>query len=263
MTLTTPGRTVRVEQLSGLSGDEAQRIGAFQNERMLSLLRTLDVGEWDAQTDCDRWAVRDIVAHLIGWAECFGSFKEFRHQFGASIKRRKELGNPVNAQNEQQVEDRRHLSVDELLERYEAATARFLNFRMKVGKYAHYVPYYDPSIIKFSNLGYISRVIFTRDTFMHRIDICRATGRPPIMARDDAILMSDVVRDWARRHDVDATIDLGVVGTFLAGRSGRATISGDAAEFSRVMTGRAAPETLSVKGDVEAARAWLAAGVPF
>jgi uncharacterized protein (TIGR03083 family) len=263
MTLTTPGKTVRVEDMRGLSGDELFHLGAFQNEQMLRLLRTLDVGEWDAPTDCERWAVKDIVAHLIGWAECFASFKELRHQFGASIRRRKELGNPVNAQNEQQVEDRRHLAPGRLIELFEASMARFLTFRMKVGKYAHYVPYYDPSIIKFSNLGYISRVIFTRDVFMHRVDISRATGRPMVLEAEDASLLADVVRDWARRRDVDATVDLGAVGTFLSGDPRRATISGDGAEFARVMTGRAEPTVLSLEGDVEAAKTRLAAGVPF
>jgi uncharacterized protein (TIGR03083 family) len=263
MTLTTPGKTVRVDDLSGLSGPVLNHLGAFQNQQMLRLLRTLDADEWDAPTDCERWSVKDIVAHLIGWAECFSSFKELRHQFGASIRRRKELGNPVNAQNEQQVEDRRHLTPDEMIERFETSIARFLRFRMKVGRYAHYVPYYDPSIIKFSNLGYIARVIFTRDVFMHRVDISRATNRPVVLEAEDASLLSDVVRDWARRNDVDATIDLGSVGTFLAGDSGRATIAGDGSEFARVMTGRSEPGALALQGDVEAATRWLAAGVPF
>jgi uncharacterized protein (TIGR03083 family) len=263
MTLTSPGKTVRIEDLRGLSGDELAHLGSFQNEQMLRLLRTLDLNEWDAPTDCERWSVKDIVAHLIGWAECFSSFKEFRHQFGASIRRRKELGNPVNAQNEQQVEDRRHLLPDEMLSRFESSMTRFLAFRMKVGSYAHYVPYYDPSIIKFSNLGYIARVIFTRDMFMHRVDISRATGRPMVLELEDAALLSDVVRDWARRRNADATVDLGSAGTFLSGNHGRATIKGDGPQFARVMTGRAAPEALVLEGDVAAATEWLAAGVPF
>ncbi|MGH2753197.1 MAG: maleylpyruvate isomerase family mycothiol-dependent enzyme [Actinomycetota bacterium] len=263
MTLTSPGRTIPIAELRGLSAEDSKWIGAFQNERMLRLLRTLDPDEWDAPTDCDRWSVKDIVSHLIGWAEFFSSGKEFRHQFAASIRRRKELGNPVNAQNEQQVEDRRHLSPDELIERFEGAMARFLNFRMKVGRYAHFVPWYDPSIIGLSNLGYIARVIYTRDVFMHRIDISRATDRPVVLEHADAELLADVVRDWAKRRKVDATIDLGSVGKFLAGAPHRATIAGNGVQFSRVMTGRAGPETLALEGDVAAATGWLAAGVPF
>ena len=263
MTLTSPVRTVRLDELRGPSADELLRIGAYQNEQMLRLLRTLDDEEWNAPTDCDRWTVKDIVAHLIGWAECFASFKEFRHQFAASIKRRKELGNPVNAQNEQQVEDRRHLTPEQIIDRFEVALTRFLSFRMNVGKFMHYMPYYDPSIIKYSNIGYISRVIFTRDMFMHRIDIACATNRPVPLEREDHALMADVLRDWARRHDIDATIDLGELGIFVAGQGGRARIVGDAPTFARVMTGRADLDALTLEGDVEAATRWLKAGVPF
>ena len=104
---------------------------------MLRLLRdTWTTEEWNAPTDCDRWTVKDIVAHLIGWAECFASFKEFRHQFAASISRRKELGNPVNAQNEQQVEDRRHLSPERDDRAVRKLDGSFLGLRMKVGKVA-------------------------------------------------------------------------------------------------------------------------------
>ena len=263
MTLTSPVRTVRLDELRGPSGDELLRIGAYQNEQMLRLLRTLDDDEWNAPTDCDRWTVKDIVAHLIGWAECFASFKEFRHQFAASIKRRKELGNPVNAQNEQQVEDRRHLTPEQTIDRFDSAMSKFLSFRMTVGKYLRYMPYYDPSIIKYSNLGYISRVIFTRDMFMHRIDIACATNRPVALEKEDHALIADVLRDWARRHDVDATIDLGPMGIFIAGEGGRARIVGDAPAFARVMTGRDTPDSLTLEGDVEAATRWLKAGVPF
>jgi uncharacterized protein (TIGR03083 family) len=263
MTLTSPGETLRLDGLRGPSGDDLLRIGAYQNEQMLRLLKTLEPEEWNAPTDCDRWTVKDIVGHLIGWAECFASFKEFRHQFAASIKRRKELGNPVNAQNEQQVEDRRHLTPDEIIERFETSMQKFLGFRMTVGKFAHYLPYYDPSIIKYSNVGYIARVIFTRDMFMHRVDIARATDRPVSLEREDAMLLRDVVSDWSRRHDIDATIDLGPIGTFVAGQGGRARISGDGPTFARVMTGRAAPDELKIEGDVDRATEWLTAGVPF
>ena len=49
--------------------------------------------------------------------------------------------------------------------------------------------------------GFLVDTIFTRDTWMHRLDISRATGRPmELTAGHDGRLVADVVTEWARRH---------------------------------------------------------------
>jgi hypothetical protein len=51
------------------------------------------------------------------------------------------------------------------------------------------------------SLGYGTDVIFTRDAWMHRLDLARATGRDPVLTADhDGIIVADVVAEWARRH---------------------------------------------------------------
>jgi hypothetical protein len=43
--------------------------------------------------------------------------------------------------------------------------------------------------------------IFTRDSWMHRLDISRATGTPMVITADhDGRLVADVVAEWGRRH---------------------------------------------------------------
>ena len=49
--------------------------------------------------------------------------------------------------------------------------------------------------------GYLVDTIFTRDTWMHRLDISRATRTPMVLTQPhDGRLIADVVGEWARRH---------------------------------------------------------------
>lgn len=49
--------------------------------------------------------------------------------------------------------------------------------------------------------GYLVDVVFTRDTWVHRLDIARATGRAMLLTREhDGRIVADGVADWARRH---------------------------------------------------------------
>jgi hypothetical protein len=92
-------------------------------------------------------------------------------------------------------------------------------------------------------LGYLFDVIFTRDTWMHRVDITRATDRPMILtAEHDGRLVADVVAEWARRHGRPFTLELhGPAGGTFAQRSEAADaehLDLDAVEFCRTLAGR-------------------------
>jgi hypothetical protein len=72
--------------------------------------------------------------------------------------------------------------------------------------------------------GYLVDIIFTRDTWMHRLDISRATTRSmDLTAGHDGRLVADVVTDWARRHAKPFALT-------LTGPAGGEWQSGDAGE---------------------------------
>lgn len=261
--MTASARPTKLDDVPGLNGVLARRAAEYQYTAFIRELKALEPQHWDAPTDCDRWSVKDVVAHLIGWMEAMSSFKELRHQVGAGFKRRKELGNILDAANEQQVEDRRSLTPEQLIARMEEITPGFVAKRARWGKVGRGVPIYDPVVMGATNLAYLFNVIFTRDAFMHRIDVARAAGREVLLDELDAVVLADVVKDWARRRGADATVSLDGVGFFVAGTGATATVTGSGAEFARVMTGRAEPSVLGITGDVPAATAWLAAGCPF
>jgi hypothetical protein len=91
------------------------------------------------------------------------------------------------------------------------------------------------------SFGYMSDVVVTRDSFVHRVDITRATGKPMTVTADqEGRLIADVVRDWAAHHGRPFTLRLsGPAGGAYRGGSGGDEIELDAVQFCRVLSGRA------------------------
>jgi hypothetical protein len=92
--------------------------------------------------------------------------------------------------------------------------------------------------------------IYTRDAWMHRIDLARATGRTPALTGDhDGRIVADVVAEWAGAHEQPYRLTL----TGPAGGSWSAGVDGeeiglDAVEFCRVVSGRAPGAGLLERG---------------
>ena len=89
-------------------------------------------------------------------------------------------------------------------------------------------------------IGFITDVILTRDPWMHRIDLARATGRELVLTADhDGVIVDDVVREWADRHGQAYRLTLTgpAGGSWSAGQDGE-VIEMDAVEFCRVISGR-------------------------
>ena len=83
-------------------------------------------------------------------------------------------------------------------------------------------------------------VIYTRDSWMHRVDLSRATEKPLVLIPNhDGRLVADVVRDWADRHGRPFLLELeGPAGGSYASGAGGEEYSLDAVEFCRILSGR-------------------------
>ena len=96
------------------------------------------------------------------------------------------------------------------------------------------------------NMGHLMDVIYTRDAWLHRVDIARATGRKPLADSEaDHRVVEDVVAEWAGRHGKHFTLTLTgpAGGTFRQGTGGP-DLELDAVEFCRTLSGRATGEGL-------------------
>jgi hypothetical protein len=88
--------------------------------------------------------------------------------------------------------------------------------------------------------GYLMDVILTRDPWMHRVDIARATGHSlELTAEADGVLVDDVVREWAGRHGQPYRLRLtGPAGGSWSAGEGGPELERDAVEFCRLLSGR-------------------------
>jgi uncharacterized protein (TIGR03083 family) len=240
MSTATAFNWIDTDQIRPLGDAEIWRLARTEYDRMLARLRSLDSSDWSKQTDCTAWTVRDLLGHLVGAAEGFTSPIQFLHQYrhGARLiaEGRTDGTQPVDGANAVQVAERAHLSVSELLSRYGALIEPTVRWRRRL----RYVPVRLQDTAGAFTFRQLFEVILTRDTWIHRVDISGATGKPfEATADHDGRLVADMVRDWATRFRSPFQLRL----TGPAGADYRRGQGGDhlelgAIEFGRLLSGR-------------------------
>jgi uncharacterized protein (TIGR03083 family) len=233
-------REIDVDAIEPIAGDEIWRLARTEYMRMLALLRGLEVDDWSRPTDCSAWTVRDMAGHLLGAAEGFSNPLEMLHQYrkGTRLVRegRTDGGMPVDGANAVQVADRAGVPIPELIARYEAVIEPVLRWRSRL----RHLPGRMNDVARPFTFRELFEVILTRDTWMHRLDISRATGADfEMTAEHDGRLVADAVRDWAGGHGHPFRLLLtGSLGASY--RRGEITeaLRIDALEFARLLSGR-------------------------
>jgi uncharacterized protein (TIGR03083 family) len=213
--------------------------------RLGTLLADLDDDDWRRPTECTDWDVREMVAHLVGAAEGTARMREFARV--AWLGRRVRAGGPlVDGINRVQVRERAAATPDELRRALADAGARGVRARRRLPALVRGIPAPFGPPLGVRPLGYLMDRIFTRDAWMHRIDIARATGRDLLLTPDhDGRIVDDVVTEWARAHRQSYRLTLTgpAGGTWSSGEDGE-ELSLDAIEFCRIVSGRASGEGL-------------------
>ncbi len=218
--------------------------------RLSALLAELTDEEWRRPTDCTEWDVREMVAHLVGAAECTASIRELRrHQ---ELGRKLRPGEPdVEGINAVQVRERATTTPEQLCVDLADAGGRGIRSRRRIPALLRAIPLPFGPPLGTRPLGYLMDRIYTRDAWMHRIDISRATGREMQLTADhEGRLVDDVVAEWARAHRQPYRLTLtGPAGGAWSSGTGSSGTDGteltlDAIEFCRILSGRAPGEGL-------------------
>ena len=232
----------RVEDITPIARPEAAGIAATENQRVLELLRSLEPDDWTRPTDCELWDVRAMAGHVLGMMEAFASFPQWVHVMRAGRKAAGD-GPLVDGVTAVQVREHADLTAEALVERVAVVGPRAARARGRVPALFRRMPMKEEvnGATETWRLGYLLDVILTRDPWMHRVDITRATGRELVLTPDhDGRLVADVVAEGARRHGRPFTLELGgpAGGTFQHGDGGE-RLALDAVEFCRTISGRA------------------------
>jgi uncharacterized protein (TIGR03083 family) len=213
--------------------------------RLGGLLAELSDEEWRRPTDCSEWTVQQMVAHLVGAAKAGASVRELVHQ--ARLGRRLRPGEPgVDGMNAVQVQERADADPERLRRELVDTGARGVRRRsgLPAALRALPIPFGPP--LGTRPLGYLMDRIYTRDAWMHRVDISRATGRPVLLTADhDGRIVADVVAEWAGSHDQPYRLVLtGPAGGTWSQGPGGEDLALDAVEFCRTLSGRTAGQGL-------------------
>lgn len=222
----------------------AMRLAEAEYQRVADTVDLLHPHDWSRPTDCTAWDVRALVAHIAGMAQFVSTPLQLARQMRAAKARRQDGQALIDAQTTLQVEHRRHLSTDELRAELRRLGPRAARGRRRTPGFVRRRRLPEPQVVngvpETWSIGYLTDVILTRDVWMHRLDLARATGREPLMTSGhDGVIVADVVAEWARRHGRPYRLSLTgrAGGTWRAGSDGE-QIEMDAADFCRVLSGR-------------------------
>ena len=228
---------------SALDHEVAMRLAATEYDRVVAVFEQLTPEHWAAPTECPHWDVRAMAGHMLGMAQMTASLPEMgRQQLAATKRQKRDGGLAIHALTAVQVEKNAGLSHAELVDEMRRTGPKAARSRRRA-----------PTLVRNRTLpgaqdaegkewwtfGYLLDTILTRDPFMHRVDIARATGTTMAATADhEGVIVDDVVREWAGRHGAPYTLEL----TGPAGgrweQGGGQTITMDSLEFCRVLSGR-------------------------
>jgi uncharacterized protein (TIGR03083 family) len=229
--------------------NEAMQLAANENRRFLALLTQLGSADWQKATDCPRWTVRDVAVHVTASAEAQASPVEFLRQLWQGRRLISESGGHhwVDGLNEAQLRERGQLTPDDIPARWERASAAALKARQRMPVLVRKLPVLPLGSVGgvdlgWQPLGYLFGIGFTRDVWMHRIDVCRAAGMPMEPTRDhDGRIVADIIAEWATLHSEPFALRLTgpAGGTFTRkGGSDGGWLEIDALECCRILSGR-------------------------
>ncbi len=221
--------------------------------RVAGQLRSLAPDDWAKPTDCSLWDVRAVAGHSTGMLSTFTGYRTLIGEMTTATKAAKRSGGRmIDALTAKQVADHADLSTSELIAKVDEVGPRAARWRATRPALFRRMPMKEevggePETWR---MGYLLDVILTRDPWMHRVDIARATGRKMELTSDhDGRIVADVVAEWARRHGMSFALTLTgpAGGEYVAGEDGE-HITIDAVEFCRTLSGRSTDTGLLTQG---------------
>jgi len=246
VTKADPMTTTDIATVPPIERPEATQLAEDEVARMVAALRALDADAWTRPTDCPLWDVRAMAGHVLGMTETFTGLGKFASTMRAGGKRAGD-GPFIDGLTAVQVDNTAGLSTGELIDRLEAAgpvAARWRSSR-RLMRHIPLKDEIDGEKVTWK-LATLVDVILTRDTWMHRADIAKATGKPmELTPEHEGRIVAHAAAEWGGLHGQPCTLHLTgpAGGTFTQGDGGE-EITIDAVDFCRIVSGRGTGEGL-------------------
>ena len=262
MNVTTTGWPGPEVVQAAIARPASMQLAETEYQRVAEAVDALRPEDWTQPTDCTGWDVRQLVAHIAGMARFVSTPREMARQMRAAQARQQDGQLLIDSQTALQVEERQHLGVEELRAELRRAGPRAAKGRRRTPAFLRRRSLPEPQVVNGApetwSIGYLTDVILTRDPWMHRLDLARATGQALTLTADhDGVIVADVVEEWARRHGRPYRLQLtGPAGGSWSSGAEAEEIVMDAADFCRVLSGRPGPDGGQPSG-------LLATEVPF
>jgi uncharacterized protein (TIGR03083 family) len=240
---TTPSTDAPIQP--ALDHRTAMRLARDEYRRMADTLAALSPDDWIRRTDCPAWDVRQMGCHMVGMAAMATTpLEQKRQQRLVQAEVAARGTDPLDALTGLQVSERAAWAPADVVAAARKVGPRAARGRRLTPGFIRRRRFPAPQRVngreEWWSIGFLSDVILTRDPWLHRMDIARATGRDPVLtAEHDGVLVADVVAEWAGRHDAAYSLTLtGPAGGTWSHGEGGESIEMDAVDFCRVLSGR-------------------------
>lgn len=195
-TVLSPSTVVFAGQIRYTHAQEAHQLMQNSFNRFMRLIESLDPEDWSRPTACTEWNVHDMVAHQAGG---YASGTGYREMFRQYTSRPGPGQLPEDAINALQVGERADKSPAELIQELKQVGEKAIHNWAYGFRSIKWITIPHP-VGGWMSVRQLMWVTHSRDTWMHRLDICRATDRPFVQTREhDGRINELVVLDTANK----------------------------------------------------------------
>jgi len=247
---------------------EVARVATAELAAWAALLADLAAEDWRRPT-ASGWTVREMIAHVVGqqaesarpWT-IGGKIRRARRRYPAMSS--------LDAHNALQVAEYGTLTPAELTRTLATLGVNAVRSRRRTPglvRRQSALRYFPEEPLIEPRLGYVIDVLSNRDTWMHRVEIARATGRAFLAGEHDKAVVAQVVLDlaleWAGPA-IELELSGALGGTWGLGRGKPiATVRVETLDYLWLLSGRVGRPALDIDGDREVAGPVLDARVVF
>lgn len=202
----------QAEAITPIDRHEAKQIATFELQQILNLLDQIEGDDWTQPTECTEWNVQDMTAHLAGGCAGWANWRDFRRQIIINPHMRK-MDVMIDAINRRELEDRAGRTPQQLIDELRIVGPKAIRNRKNLPFFLRMIRIPASPMPGMMSMAYLADVVYPRDQWMHRMDLCRSTGKAWVAnPAHDRRLMDQIMLDMAQNMDGKYAITVNITG---------------------------------------------------